>query len=71
MERLEALLEKKRGKKEDVMSIEYRAIDLDTTKEELDCSTVRGSVRLADPSNVLLPRDTDILVKEYLATPLP
>lgn len=64
------LLQEVRGTR-DVMSIEYNTITPLTEKASIDFSRVRGSVRLANPDNVLMPKDTEEMIKAYLATPLP
>ena len=68
--RLQALLKKLTGKA-DVSFMDYHQIDIETKIEDLDFKKVRGSVRLMQPENVLLPRDTDKRVEEAINAALP
>ena len=69
MAKLLDFLQKVKGTR-DVMDIEYNAIDENTRTEQVDFTGVRGSVRFADPTKVVMPKEANEMIDAYLAAPL-
>lgn len=62
------LLQEATGQR-DVLSIDYKAVD-DTTKDKIDFTKVRGSVRLMS-GKIKTSADVDAMRKRFLALQIP
>lgn len=57
--------------KEDVSTVDFKEIDVNTKKKDLDFKKVIASIRLSDPDYVQLPVDTEPIIERFLSLNIP